>query len=175
MGECLIEQRLSLVKYKTFPCGVKKSIIDSHCSTGLVLDCISAVKSLKSTEDYVWGWLQVDLLVTICTDAVSTSAKKGGEEMLSWITFCLTCSFYKLTVGQSQTNEILSFVHRIPVLACNFSSVYLKTNQINPLDHQLHLHQHLFKLFIKFYGWWGKNLHSPRLIGTTVLEPVYYS
>lgn len=61
----------------------KKTTIDSHNSTGLERNHISMVKSLKSTEDYVLGRLQVDLLVIICTDAVSTSVKKGGEEILS--------------------------------------------------------------------------------------------
>lgn len=92
----------------------------------------------------------------MCTKAVSASIKTGREEMLSGMTLCLICSslIHGLTrrSGNVRINAFLEDVRRIRGLACNFRAVYVKSNEINKLDHALYLRQHLFKLFIKFYS-----------------------
>lgn len=141
-----------------------------------VLVSISVVKSLNSVEN--------------CDLRRPEAALYRGSfcfyksEMSFWITLSLLCSSWifkahrwgrgkrvrtdilLLLLSESESWDILSEV-------CG--ALYLHTNQINTLDHTRHLHQHLFKLFIKFYSREGKSPRSPWLIGTTALDPVYYS
>lgn len=85
---------------------------------------------------------------------LSTSDRQWRDVILYYSLF--TWSFLSWQVSQTVPDDqnVIPFFIRFRRVWWN---VCFKTNLRNPLDQQLHLHQHLLKLFIKCYGLVGRD------------------